>query len=211
MNKKVKTILSIVLLAVLASLMIGITMVNLLKKDFLKPTGLKNTEPAYVKVYKKASQDYEMFEKGSEEYNKIMELYNDSFSESIMNLIFNGKLKEDVTVTNKTQSSLLTSVVAKATSTIYVQFCYNTPQEMMLNGEVYKNTANNSQKYLSLLMEVRETTEMEAITIYVERANPKTIGGETHYTPYSDRIYSSYRYNTFAKQADLYSYLEEIR
>mgnify|MGYP006325883479 CR=1 FL=1 len=194
--KKVLSIIALCLIAVLAGAIILFACID-------KSYNPKIQEPDYIKIYinKTSGQNVESYYKNDEfsdrkaVYDNVMKLYNESFNQKIMSGIFQGILFEDAKIVKESKSlSTLTGT--------YIAFNYNELQTLKLNGEVYtyKNgtTTETNIKFNTLYVEVKDTTAMSDINIYVE-----------YYNQSSSSETSRYKYVVKAEQSDLYKYIQE--
>ena len=194
--KKVLSIVALCLIAVLAGAIILFACID-------KSYNPKIQEPDYIKIYinKTSGQNVESYYKNDEfsdrkaVYDNVMKLYNESFNQKIMSGIFQGILFEDAKIVKESKSlSTLTGT--------YIAFNYNELQTLKLNGEVYtyKNgtTTETNIQFNTLYVEVKDTTAMSDINIYVE-----------YYNQSSSSETSRYKYVVKAEQSDLYKYIQE--
>ena len=118
-----------------------------------------------------------------------MKLYNDGFTQKIMSGIFQGIIFDNINIIR--QGVSIDNLLSNGT---FIAFNYNDDQTLRLNGEVYTYKNETNIKYRTLYVEVKDTTAMSDIYIYV-----KSI----------DSDYSYFRYVLKAEQSELYNYLHE--
>lgn len=185
MNSKPQKIIMIIA-AALASV-VALTFIGLaiFKKDF----NPKLQTPTRVLVY--ASTDSPVsYGQGSEEYDKIMRLYNDSFKTSTLDALFQGRISQGPRLVTQTYKNLAS---LQSSSYVYLEFIYNNPQLITDPSVKYSD-----KKYVSVVVEVLNTTSLSQVNAYIRYGEAGTNG------------YSYVRYVTYAAQANLYNYMKEL-
>ena len=189
---KLSKIISIVILAVIticsiATLILAVTPKNY-NFGFNEPTSIKihtsNQSISASKWYKNANDGV---------YDKVMELYNNSFKTTMLNALFKGALSQGVTV--EEGYSYFSSIEGD-----YIEFEYNDAQTLKLGNKAYVPTNSGiNTKFVSVIIKVDNTNSLSPVTAYIRH------GGEsTNYT------YSRVRFNSFAVQAELYEYINSL-
>lgn len=187
--KKILSICALCLIAILAGVIIIFAVVD---KDY----NLNLSSPDYIQVCinKASNENVESYDKNDaiserkEVYNNVMKLYNESFKQKIMSGIFQGIIFDKTEIVYQyTSDSFLTNGT-------FIAFNYNDEQTLKLNGKVYTYKNKTNIKYKTLWVEVKDTTAMSDIYIYV-----KSIDADNSY----------YRYVVKAEQSELYNYLHE--
>jgi len=190
--KKVLSIISLCLIAVLAVAIIVFSTVN-------TNYNLNLTKPDYIEISINNSNTKESYySNGDDEhkqvYNKVMELYNASYKQKIMSGIFSGVLFNKPTIIYSTSS--VNSILNNGS---FIVFNYNNEQTLTLNGKPYTYTSSSGS----------QTTNIKYNKLYVQVKNSNSITTFNIYVKNIDNDYSYYRYSVQAKQADLYSYIQE--
>lgn len=194
--KKVLSIVALCLIAVLAGTIIIFACID-------KSFNPNVTEPDYIQIYinKTSGQNAESYYKNDEfedrkaVYDNVMKLYNASFNQKIMSGIFQGILFDNAEIVRETKS--LTNLTGT-----YIAFNYEELQTLKLNGKVYTyksgSTTETNIQYKTLWVEVKDTTAMSDINIYVE-----------HYTESNSNETSRFKFVVKAEQSNLFDYIQE--
>ena len=186
-------VLSIVLIVICVALVIGVTLCSFLPKSF--NPGLN--EPSYIRLFSSSNSNINnvTYNSDSDEYKQIMELYNKSFETTIFGAMFQGKAFKGITFKEGHQS------LSSLTGT-YIEFNYDEVQTIKINGKTLEEAGIESQfsnhQYRSVVIEVLDSESLSQINVYFR---------------YNDTGYSTYsylRFETYAKQAALYDYLENL-
>lgn len=167
---------SILMLVVASLLVVGMVLCYFIPKSFAPAI---NT-PAYVKVYSPNS-DGVVYNKDSNEYNKIMALYKGSFKVTIMDAMLNGKLSASGDYVEKYQSN------PKSLESYAIELCYDDEQTI-------KDYNGSYSTYLSIVITVTNTTDLSEVKVYYMN------------TTSSSRV----NYTTSAHQSALYDYLSNL-
>lgn len=188
--KKLLSIIALCLIAVLAGVIIVFAVVD-------KNYNPNLTAPDYIQICinKTSNSNVESYDKNDsilerkEVYDKVMKLYNESFSQKIMSGIFQGTIFDNTTIIRSNVS--ISSLLSGGT---FVAFNYNEAQTLKLNGEVYSYNGETNIQYKTLYVEVKNSSAMTDINIYVKKIDSNS---------------SIYRFVVKAEQAELYNYLHE--
>lgn len=183
-----RKVISIVVLALVAIMSISIILCAYLPKNF--NFGFNN--PDYIVVHSSDNanvDDTSYFKNGETQvYNKIMELYNQSFKTTILGAMFQGKAFTTVSAEEGYKS--LSSLTGTS-----IEFVYQNSQKMMLNGKPYKASIVTNTNYISVVIEVVNHQSLTKVNAYFK------------YLDTGSNNYSYVRFATYSAQADLYDYL----
>lgn len=123
-----------------------------------------------------------------EQIDKIVELINNASKQNALTALFDGELGK--------KAELVTS---KATlgnpSNFFVKYCYNTKQDLMVNGSAFKDADGNVVTFKELIFAVTDVKGEAEFKVYVLLNEGKDY---------------SYYYNLDANFEELFSYLTEI-
>lgn len=191
--KKVLSIVALCLIGILAGTIIVFSCVN---RDY----NIKLEAPDFIQVQIDSSSNTEIYSKDDVDadrkarYEKVMDLYNNSFKQKIMSGIFQGVLSTKAEIKREYKS--ISSILSSGT---FVVFNYNDYQTLKLNGKNYEyksgTVTEKNIQYKKIIVEVKDTNAISDIKIYVESKD--------------NSDYSNYHYIVKAKQSDLYKYLQE--
>lgn len=185
-----KMILSLSLVFVL----LAVAVLSLIGTVFTKDYNYNFADPSVIKVRLNGFGNglVPTFEKGDKEYDEIMKLYNDSFKSKILIALFGGKLNEKVTVTEdyKSMSTLNGTIL---------EFFYNTVQELKVNGEKYEAKIISDESYITVYIQIQNVNSLTQVDAYVRYRNS------------SSNNYSYLKLSTYANQARLYKYLQDLQ
>ena len=183
-------ILSIALLVVASLIMVSVILGATIQKDY----GFGFNDPTNITIYTSntSSPKYgQTLTKDSEEYNKFMTLFNNSFKTKFFSAMFQGKASEGVTVKEGYKS------FGSLTGT-YVEFYYDEVQKIIFDGKEYKAETVSNTDYISIVIEINDSENLAEVNAYFKYG---TSGSNN----------SSYvRFVTFAAQAELYEFVEGI-
>lgn len=191
-NINLNKILSIVIVALIAIFAIGTLVLAVTPKNF----NIGLNDPTSIKIHtSNQSINDSKWYKDAEDgvYNKIMELYNNSFKTTLLNAMFKGVLVESASIKeggyqyfNKLDN--------------YIEFQYTDLQTIKINGKTYNpsNSAIN-KNYVSVIIEVKDTNSLSQVNAYIRH------GGEN--TNYS---YSRINFTSYANQSALYDYITSL-
>ena len=188
--KKILSIVALCLIGVIAGVIIVFAVVdknynpNLLAPDYIQIC-INKTSNSNVESYDKNDS---MSERKAV-YDKVMKLYNESFSQKIMSGIFQGIVFSNTQIVRQG-----VSIDTLLTNGTFIAFNYNDTQILKLNGEVYSHKGETNIEYKTLYVEVLNSSAMTDINIYVKKI---------------DSNYSYYRFVVKAEQSELYNYLQQ--
>ena len=197
-----KRIIAISLLVLCTLIVVGVTLCSFVPKSF--NPGLN--DPAYIVVHTKDSSspaNGSTYQKNSDEYKELMKLYNDSFETTIFGALFQGKAFEGVTEAEGYKS-------LNSLSGPYLEFNYTESQTIYINGKTFDEFADerearegikpivSNSSYISCVIEVSNSTSLAQINVYFKYRDTGT------------NNYSYIRLLTYAKQASLYDYIENL-
>ena len=119
--------------------------------------------------------------------NKIVELINNASKQNALTALFDGDLDKKAEL-----------VSSKATlgnpKNFYVKYCYNTEQDLMVEGSEYEDADGNVVKFKELIFAVTDTKGEAEFKVYVLPSS-------------EEREYYSYYYNLDANFEELFNYL----
>lgn len=195
--KKILSIVALCLIAILAGTIIVFSCVD-------KSYNLNLTNPDYILVSVDNQADKISYEKNDSEYkevyNKILNLYNESFKQKIMSGIFSGTIFSKTKLEYNNSVQPISNLLSSGT---YIVFGYDTKNVLKLNGKNYtykypSGSTGPSTEYQKLYIEVKNSETITTFNIYAEAISSDTVK------------YSYYHYEVKAKQCDLYEYLQEL-
>ena len=190
-------IVSIVLIVLFAVVTLAIVLCSFLPKaynlDLANPDQIKihmadTSNDAHGTVYIKGD------ERTGAEYNKIMSLYNDSFKTTVLSAVFQGKALTGVKVEEGYKSLSDSSLKGS----YYIEFMYDSAQKLMVNGKEYNANIISDTDYISVVIEVNNTTSLSKINAYFK------------YRATGENNYSYVRLETYATQNALYDYIQSL-
>lgn len=185
--KTARRIVSIILLAVIALLSFTIILFAFVPKNF--DVGLN--APALVEIHTGKSGPAEVYQSTTDEYKKIMELYNESFKTTLLDSMLQGKLFSGPTAKEGYMpESLITGT--------YLVFTYSEPQKIKINGKDYKANIISDTEYIKVYVEVGNSSNLAEMNAYFA------------YKATGTNNYSYVRVCSFAKQAKLYEYVNNL-
>lgn len=186
--KIVSRIISVIMLVILSLLAVGIIACAIVPKNY----NINLNSPDRIVIYTDDdSSDQSTYYAGSDEYKKIISLYNDSFKTSLMGSLFQGKLTASAKIVEGYVS--LSSI-----DKVYIEFVYDESQKVTLNGTEYKASIISDTSYRSIFIEVNSSSSLTEVNAYVR------------YKDTQENSYSYLRYSTYAAQADLYDYITSL-
>lgn len=180
MNKSTKIIISTIS-AILALIVICLITLSCIPKNY---NFNFNTDYDRIKITVNGNERA-VTDKDIE--NKIMDLYNESFKTSMISALFNGKAFD-----GKTFSDGYTNVSSNTNSGYWLVISYGNNEQTLKEETNYSN-----KKYDKIYIQVLNSDEFTLVTAYlVNTSNSSTS--------------SYYKYTTYAKQSNLYDYLNKI-
>ena len=189
-GKLLHKIVSIAMLVVASMIMVLVILGATVQKDY----GFGFDNPTNITIYTtntSSPKNGQTLIEGSEDYNKFMTLFNDSFKIKFFSAMFQGKAYEGVKVKEGHKS------ISSLTGT-YVEFYYDEVQKIIFNNEEYEAETVSSTEYISIIIEINNSENLAEVNAYFKYG---TSGSNN----------SSYvRFVTFAAQADLYEFVEGI-
>lgn len=189
-----KLFLSIVYVTLLVGAITLISVLYALNNSQAKDFNFGFNDPAYIKIHtadKTSSANNQIFANGTEQYQKLMSLYDKSFVISLKDATLQGKAQSGVTAKEGFKS-----ISASSLNGTYIEFCYNEIQEVYLNGEKYEANIVGDESYYVIVIEVVNSDTLAEINAYFK------------YKTNSSSEYSYVRFTSFAAQAELYNYIE---
>lgn len=184
-----KRFASIAVIVVLVAIITAVSLCSVLTKNY----DFGFNAPTFIRIHTSNSSspnNNRAFFAGQEEYKKLLDLYKKSMQPKIMAALFQGKLGEGVTVKEGYKSLSLSGA--------YLEFNYDTVQKLYLNGTEYEASIVSDESYYTIVIEVTDSTSLSEVNAYFKY---KTSGSGN---------YSYVRFVSFAAQADLYNYIENM-
>lgn len=189
MKKRVFAIVGIVLLVIIASSFLACSFI---KKEYK----LDMNTPDIIKI--STTNGEEAFQKGTEKYDKIMELYKKGLKVSFLTALFSGKAFEESQFVDKISSSTLSNLMNTTNEDIYLHFVYNTQQDLTLNGKECETTYS-VKNYVEAYVEINNSNQITEFDIFIK------------YNSASTTDYARYKFTSYAVHAELYEYITSIR
>ena len=117
--------------------------------------------PSTITVYSYSTKQKDSYEKGSEEYNEIMRLYNAMFEKTYLNQlsdreVLSGKILENTAAAPWTEYN-------KETGT-YLKFTYDTPKKFI----VYSGKNSKRVDIQTLYIQIDNTDSVKQIALYYD-------------------------------------------
>jgi|GEM_PF-7096241 len=169
---------SIILLCVASLLVLAMVLCYVIPKNFAP----KISTPDYIKVHT-SSLDGTVYNKGSEQYNKIWSYYNDSLKVTIMDALLTGNIAESGEYVEKHSNP-------KTSSSNYIELCFSDGEQTISDG-AYQGSYKT---YISMVVSVENTKELTKADVYFMTSTST----------------SWVRYQTYAHQASLYDYMQSL-
>jgi len=185
-----KKILSIILAVILGVIATSVLACSFIPKQF----NINLTAPDLIKVWNSEDQQGAYLQ-GSEEYDEIMALYNESFKTTILSALFYGKAFATSSIVDGYQN-ISTSSLLNADDDLFIEFWYDTVQTVQFEGAEYEEEFDN--KYVSIMVEVLDFSSLTQFKAYVRYGEAGTA------------TYSYYRYLTYGIQENLYEYVQSL-
>lgn len=185
-----KLFLSILFVTIMVGVIATISTFSCIEKSY----DFGFNTPAYIKLHttdKTSTSNNQIFDSGTEEYDKIIELYNQSLKTTLLDAALQGKAKNVV----RAQEGFA-SISSSSLEGTYIEFYYNEVQEVYLNGEKYEANIVGDESYYVIVIEVLNSSSLSEVNAYFK------------YRSNNSSEYSYVRLTTFAAQAELYNYIE---
>ena len=185
-------VISIILLVLITVFSVGTLVLSVTPKNY--NFGLN--EPASIKIY--TSNDaikQSKWQKGASDgvYDKVMELFNNSFNTTMLNSMFKGVLFDSVSL--KESIKYFNSIDSD-----YIEFQYNDVQTLKLNGKEYSPKSSGINKnYVSVIITVENTNTLSKVYAYVRHGGTST-----------NNEYSRIQFESYAIQSQLYEYINSL-
>ena len=191
-----KLFLSILYLTIIVGAVVAITTFTLVLQGQTKNFNFNFNSPDYIIIHtedRTSSANNQIFVAGSEEYEKIMELYNQSFEVSMLDAVSQGNANSSVTPHEDFKI-----ISESSMSGTYIEFHYNEIQDIYLNGEKYEAKSIGDESYNTIVIEVQNSDKLTQVSAYFKyRVN------------YSNE-YSYVSLSSFAVQNSLYDYINNL-
>ena len=197
--KKIIAIISACLVAIL----LGVTVVLACTK-YTAATVLEDGAMS-VAVYRNGNQAVNEYDSETDEFKKIIRLYNASRKENTLSSLFQGA--NGFTPEVKNDEVLLSTITTNSDGNYVVVFTYDEIQTLTLNGKDYVNEDSETKetvKYQQMFIEVANTTNFTEYNIYLvdeSNANKDIDSNKKSY----------WHVSLIAHQSDLYAYVATVK
>lgn len=185
-------VISIILLVLITFFSVGTLVLSVTPKNY--NFGLN--EPSSIKIYtSNDSIKQSKWLKGASDgvYDKVMELFNNSFNTTMLNSMFKGVLFDSANIVEGIE--YFSSIKGD-----YIEFQYNDVQTLTLNGKEYSPKSSGINKnYVSVIITVENTNSLSKVTAYVRHGGTNT-----------NNNYSRIRFESYAIQSQLYEYINSL-
>ena len=199
-TSKVKKVLSIVILCVIAAITVATIVLAVVPKTLYNPIddGYKA-----ITIYKGTNSNiYKNVEGNSEQDREVIEqietLHAKSIKDSLLSTIFQGTASFETSVVYEKTATDCMSNVAKKTNSVCLIFNYLDEQTLVIDGEEYTHTdatgENNTITYTKMFMTVSDNAEFQECVVYLANSNDK----------------SNFKIKFLAHQSELYDYLTDL-
>lgn len=189
--KKVISIISIVLVALLVGATITLACVKTKTFDAVNALGDYDKIES-VKVYKNGSL-YNTFSTHSDKstIDKIVSLHKDSLKDNVLSALFQGATGFDESMDTLSTAKNLSDIYAE---TICISFRFGEKQILTWNNENVLTSNDKTVEYSEIIMQLNNSKNFADVTVYVVNSTSASL----------------YRVNTLAHQAELYDYIEKM-
>lgn len=173
-------IIIIIVMALVALLAVATIILSVVKIEYSPSLN----KPTYIAV--STANGSGSFPQDNENFDKILTEYNNSYSRSILSAVFAGQTSNAI---NKTANGTLPTVNSFPTTTTYIKFKFNEPQELTIADKVLPS------HYTEILVEVGNSASFVKTSVYYKQ--------DTSTTAY-------YLLETYANQANLYEFINSL-
>jgi len=158
----------LILTAVFASLLLVSVVVLSILQSSTRPD-LPN--PDSIKIYLNSTSADRTLEKGTTEYNELMDLYNSAFEKSYLeqltdNDILEGKIDENTAAPVWQDANTKTGV--------FIEFIFDSPKKYI----IYRNGNSRRVDMKSIIFQVTKENEFKTVDIYYEIETGGTNGSD---------------------------------
>ena len=189
-TKKIITIVALTLVVLLVTTTIVLAVVPKQYYDVVYRSTSATAD--YIGVYSGGKGN--TYDKNSDQYAKVVELYKKSTKENLLLSIFEGSSKFKTSIESYTSNVYLNN-----SENTYVAFKFNEMQTLKYNDAAYKNTSGNEVQFDVILVSVtNDGNYMQSVNVYIGKETSNTI------------VTPSYRIVTLAKQHELISYINSL-
>ena len=190
---KTKKIITIVALTLVVLLVTATIVLAVVPKQYYDAVYRSTSATAdYIGVYSGGKGN--TYDKNSDQYAKVVELYKKSTKENLLLSIFEGSSKFKTSIESYTSNVYLNN-----SENTYVAFKFNEMQTLKYNDAAYKNTSGNEVQFDVILVSVtNDGNYMQSVNVYIGKETSNTI------------VTPSYRIVTLAKQHELISYIDSL-
>ncbi len=189
--KKIISIISIALVALLVGATITLACVKTNTMDAVKTLG-DYDKIDYVKVYKGGSE-YQSFtiQNDKEVIEKIVSLYKDSLKDNTLSALFQGATGFDPTL-DTLDTALTRSEIVK--DNISVSFHFSEKLNLKWDGKNVLTSNEKNVEFSEIIMQLNNSKNYADVAVYVVNASNASL----------------YKLNTIAHQSDLYDYINKM-
>ncbi len=172
-------------------LAIATGIISLIKSDF-KQVALDTY--ASIQVYDKTSSSFLDYNPNSDEYKQIVNLYNESFDESVLISLFSGAYGFEGGVV---QGHVDLSARMDTSGKQYIMFFSIDEKVLTVDSKLYKNNADSIVKYNRMVLEINNTSALSEASLYIIDESEST----------QDELVSYYKVSMLAHFKDLHNYI----
>lgn len=188
---KTKRIISIVVSSIVLLFAIFVLVSAFIPKNY----NFNLAQPDRITIYNSDGAQVTSYDKDSDDYNKIMELYNKGFKTSFMQGFFQGKGFKKVQTVDSTKS-FNSSSIKNVENTIFIEFNYTDEQQTDKHGCDVK-LETSEQTYRHVVIEIKNSQILSTVNAYIIKGDDIS------------STYSYIRYTSYASHHALYDYLNE--
>lgn len=191
--KKVISIISIVLVALLVGTTITLACVKTKTFDGINALG-EYDKISVVEVYKDGSTTaYQSFNSKVDKttIDKIVKLHKDSLKDNVLSAMFQGALGFEAKFETLSSSISFSDIVKDSTC---ILFKFDEKQNLKWDDEEIKNSSNKNVEYNQIVMRLNNSKNYADVAIYVLNSSTS----------------SSYKITVSAHQYELYKYISNM-
>ena len=147
---------ALILTAVFSSvLLISVVVLSILQSS-TKPD-LPN--PDSIKIYLNSTSASKTFTKGTEDYNKILQLYSDAFEKSFLNQIADNNILERNINENTSESAWND---ANTRTGVYMELIFNEPKKYI----IYRDGNSRRVNINTIIFQLTKENEFKKVNVY---------------------------------------------
>lgn len=117
--------------------------------------------PDSIKIYLNSTSANSTYNKGSDEYNQILDLYNQAFEKSFLNQLADNSILKGAIEENM---SLPEWSDANAKTGVFIEFVFDSPKKYI----IYRNGNSRRVDIKSIIFQVTKENEFKSVNIYYE-------------------------------------------